>query len=251
VNYDDVPSSSPYVTYLEESRKPFTSFLFCLPLFVAYHVGIWLIHAGGYPAWLNGADLWLARSMGVLGVSGPLVSLFTVTIVFLGLQQHTGKSWKLKSSTLLLMLLECVVFCVPPFLLGRLLQYVMQLAATVSTQAEEMPQLAKIVLGLGAGVYEEFLFRMLLMSFFFFIFRKFARLKGHVLYATAVLLQAVLFALFHYGPDTGEAFSLQTFAFRTIAGVYFAYLYQERGFGIAAGSHAAYNIVAILNSSFR
>lgn len=246
-DYSAIPNSSPYVAYLEESRKPVTGFLFCLPLFIAYHVGIWLIRQGGYPAWLNGADLWLARGMSFFGVSGPLVSLFAVGATFLLLQQHSGKPWGMKPSTFFLMTMECLVFCIPPFLLGQLLNHVMQL----SDAPEMLPRLAKVVLGLGAGVYEEFLFRVALMSLLFWLLAKLARLKGTLLYMLAVLGQAVAFSLFHYGPHSGEAFRLDTFAFRTVAGVYFAYLYQERGFGIAAGSHAAYNVAAILRSAFR
>jgi hypothetical protein len=44
---------------------------------------------------------------------------------------------------------------------------------------------------------------------------------------------------------------LRAFAFRTAAGVYFAYLYSERGFGITAGSHAFYDIFAVTLNAFR
>jgi hypothetical protein len=41
------------------------------------------------------------------------------------------------------------------------------------------------------------------------------------------------------------------FGFRAVAGVYFAVLFAIRGFGITAGTHAFYDIIAtIINSVF-
>ena len=47
------------------------------------------------------------------------------------------------------------------------------------------------------------------------------------------------------------AFNGTEFGFRTIAGVYFAVLFAIRGFGITAGTHAFYDIIAtIINAAF-
>ena len=49
-------------------------------------------------------------------------------------------------------------------------------------------------------------------------------------------------AAHHVGPY-GEPFEGYNFLFRTVAGVYFALLFQLRGFGIAVGAHACYDVV--------
>ena len=41
-------------------------------------------------------------------------------------------------------------------------------------------------------------------------------------------------------------FTVREFVFRTLAGVYFACLFAMRGFGITAGTHAFYDIIAVL-----
>lgn len=41
----------------------------------------------------------------------------------------------------------------------------------------------------------------------------------------------------------GESFQWYTFCFRTTAGLFFAALFVYRGFGVAAGTHAAYDIL--------
>ena len=59
----------------------------------------------------------------------------------------------------------------------------------------------------------------------------------------AVIVSALLFALYHDLPNAGSL-SAPTLFFFSIAGIYLGILYVSRGFGIAAASHAAYDVVA-------
>jgi hypothetical protein len=67
----------------------------------------------------------------------------------------------------------------------------------------------------------------------------------------SVLISAALFSAHHHidfisgQPNTVDPFNWTRFAFRTIAGIYFAVLFAIRGFGITAGTHAFYNIIAV------
>jgi len=249
----DQPPISPYQAYLEESHSPIVSLIFTLPLFLAYHLGIWAIQKLENAPWANGADRLLAVLLTKFGVSGPLLSLCFVVTVLLIWQQASGRPWRVRGITLLIMFLESCFFSLPPFLLGKVVRH-----ALMSAGADAgLPVHINLVLSLGAGVYEEFFFRMLLLSFLLFVFGTLFRLEGFRLYFTAVLVQAFLFALFHHLPGSPERLDLlsrdfwQAFAFRTLAGVYFAHLYHERGFGIAAGSHAAYDVIAVTLNAFR
>ena len=69
--------------------------------------------------------------------------------------------------------------------------------------------------------------------------------------AVAVLTTSLAFSLAHYVGPAAEAFDLFTFTFRTIAGAFFAVLFVTRGFGVAVGTHAAYDLLVgiLLNSS--
>ena len=58
-----------------------------------------------------------------------------------------------------------------------------------------------------------------------------------------IVLSSVAFAAVHHLGPTGEAYQGFVFLFRTLAGLYFAVLYQARGFGIAVGTHACYDIL--------
>jgi hypothetical protein len=103
-------------------------------------------------------------------------------------------------------------------------------------------QFARCVLFVGAGVYEEFLFRLLLLPALVLLFT-----KGGVPAARAGLLAilwtSVLFSAAHYIGPGGDSFSLFTFLFRFLAGLFFATVFLHRGFGIVVGCHAAYDLL--------
>ena len=58
----------------------------------------------------------------------------------------------------------------------------------------------------------------------------------------AVVVTSVLFSAAHYAGVHGETFDWFSFCFRFLAGAFFAVLFVFRGFGIAAGTHALYDI---------
>ena len=95
---------------------------------------------------------------------------------------------------------------------------------------------------LGAGIYEEMLFRLILMSFVAWAMRR-AGAGPRYSAIVAVLVNSILFALAHYVGGV-EVFRWFDFLFRFLAGIFFSLLFMFRGFGIAAGSHAAYDILA-------
>jgi membrane protease YdiL (CAAX protease family) len=106
---------------------------------------------------------------------------------------------------------------------------------------------------LGAGIYEELLFRLMLLPVLFAVARG-ARLSPSASWTCAMVVGSLLFAAAHYrftltvggmqfGPTAGDSFAWTTFAFRTAAGMFFSLLFLYRGFGVAAGAHAAYDIL--------
>ena len=61
-----------------------------------------------------------------------------------------------------------------------------------------------------------------------------------------MLLTSLLFSAAHYRGPHGESFEAFSFWFRFTAGALFAVLFVCRGFGIAAGTHAMYDILVSL-----
>ena len=61
----------------------------------------------------------------------------------------------------------------------------------------------------------------------------------------AIVATSLLFSAAHYQVFTasGYAFDWYSFSFRFAAGLFFAVLFVTRGFGIAVGAHAMYDIL--------
>ena len=101
------------------------------------------------------------------------------------------------------------------------------------------------MLSLGAGVYEEFLFRVVLITLFALIFTKVVGLKRITSLGFAVIISSLIFSGFHYVGIFGEPFLMQTFVFRFIGGLILSILYVVRGFGITAYTHSFYDLLIV------
>ena len=100
----------------------------------------------------------------------------------------------------------------------------------------------QVMISLGAGIYEELLFRVILVSGLALLGRKVFGWSLTAAGVFAVGLGALIFSAFHYIGPYGDRFTLGSFAFRTVAGLLFSGLYLLRGFGITAWTHALYDV---------
>ena len=130
-------------------------------------------------------------------------------------------------------------------------------AETGSSEVKSESLLASIVTGIGAGIYEELVFRLILICVLMLLFQDVLGLNRRSSIVLSVLVSAALFSAHHHivlvngQLALSAAFSWTEFGFRTIAGIYFAVLFAIRGFGITAGTHAFYDIIAtIINAAF-
>jgi hypothetical protein len=116
--------------------------------------------------------------------------------------------------------------------------------------------LANVVSGIGAGIYEELVFRLILIIVLMVLFQDIFQLGHKISIILSVLISAALFSAYHHIVYLGgqfvqsSPFNWPEFAFRTIAGIYFAVLFAIRGFGITAGAHAFYDIIAVFMNAF-
>jgi hypothetical protein len=103
----------------------------------------------------------------------------------------------------------------------------------------------KLASGLGAGLYEELVFRLGITGTLLWLLSK-AKIQPGPATVVAVLLSSLLFSLFHYVGAYGEPFQLYSFSFRFIAGVVLAILFAVRGFAVAAWTHSLYDVFLLL-----
>ncbi len=100
----------------------------------------------------------------------------------------------------------------------------------------------QLMISLGAGIYEELLFRVILVSGLAWIARRVLGWRTATAGLFAVAAGALIFSAFHYIGPYGDRFQLGSFTFRAVAGVLFSGLYLLRGFGITAWTHALYDV---------
>jgi membrane protease YdiL (CAAX protease family) len=116
----------------------------------------------------------------------------------------------------------------------------------------DFPWQTRLVLSIGAGIYEELLFRMVAIALVHFVVVDLLRFSHRAGAISAILISAFAFTSYHGVLDGGEAgVQWASAVFFFLSGLYFAGLFVVRGFGIAVGVHAAYDIlVTVLAAIF-
>jgi membrane protease YdiL (CAAX protease family) len=123
--------------------------------------------------------------------------------------------------------------------LGPLIDY---LGLELNLSLARHPALGQVITYVGAGIYEELLFRLLLYSALLMLLRRIG-LSTLLAVSLTALASSLLFSAAHHVGPHGEPLEDYVFLFRTIAGLYFSLVFQWRGFGVAVGAHACYDIV--------
>jgi hypothetical protein len=235
---DDLPGRvSGAGSYWQLSRTPLTSLMFTLPLVLAYEGGVlWL--GRGTPR--NGADVWLRQLLDALGF-GSYFLLPVLTVIGLLAWHHVEHDrWHFSPGVLLGMAGESVLWATGLVGVARLQAQAWPLEA--HPQALWDGFAARLIGYCGAGLYEEVLFRLLLLPAVAWMLRRIGTGPGEAL-GLAVFLTSGLFSLAHYVGPLGDEFQLYSFTFRMLAGIFFAVVFLLRGFGIAAGAHAFYDML--------
>lgn len=239
-------SSSKADSYWSLARSPLHCLVFLLPLLSVYEFGIlWMGDSPTQPL-RNGADHLMRAWLSGQGWDTPWILPLLVIGSLLAWQVIGQFSWKVRFDTLVGMAAESLLFACILLMLGQLQdtlfqQYAVPLTLELPTHAMGS-EWGQTVSYMGAGVYEEVLFRLLALPLTFVALRVLLVPDRWAIVA-AILLTSVTFSLAHYLGSHGETFSTFSFVFRMIAGCVFAILFVLRGFGITVGSHAAYDVL--------
>jgi len=232
--------------YWQASREPRYAIVFAFPLFLLYEGLSLLLTHSAVAGVRNGADVLLKTMFIAFGgrrgliVFGALLCGAAAWLVARDMKRHSGP---LKPAIIGGMLIESMAYAalfgvVVAELTALLLRAPLM---TVSGGAAALPLGTQLVVSLGAGIYEELLFRVLLVSGLTTL----ALLVGctrPLAVGLAVVVSALIFSAFHYVGPLGDRWTPASFTFRAIAGVMFSILYVFRGFGITAWTHALYDV---------
>ena len=251
-NIDEMPPD-----YWSHSRSPLSSFLFLIPLLLVYEIGVVMMGGENGEALRNGADYWMRGWLETAGVPFTFVLPFLVTTGLLVWHIYGKHTWRVSTETFVGMLAESLLFALCLVVLGQVQDLAFQryLPASMSAPSisavlgqSELLMIAdsstagRIISFIGAGVYEEVLFRLCLLPICFLVFRVCFIPKRWAAFL-AIFVTSLAFSVAHYLGPMADQFSLFSFSFRLIAGLFFSTLFMLRGFGITVGCHAAYDLL--------
>lgn len=231
--------------YVSESRRPLVSLAFIAPLLALYEGGVLVL---GAQAVRNGVDVWLRSLLDHLGL-GHYFLLPVLTVALLLAWHHaTRDPWQVSATTLYGMLLECgglaMLLISLGYIQGAAMAALDQAPAVAQIfPAERLRLLGRLIGFFGAGIYEEVLFRLMLLPAMVGLIALLG-VRPTLGNLTAIAATSFIFSMAHYVGPQGDTLEWYSFAFRFLAGGFFSVLFVYRGFGIAAGTHAAYDIIA-------
>jgi hypothetical protein len=245
------PLSARRSTYFSLSRAPRYSILFALPLLLGYQALTALLPPGGGGDLRNGADALLRTAF--IMVAGPhgsaiLMAAIILLGVYLVARDMRATNDSLRPKVFAGMVVEAA-------LLATAFGFVIGIATAKllgSLQTLNLGPLAntswptRLMLSLGAGLYEELFFRVLLVTGLATGARIAFGFSRRAAGFLAAIVSAFVFAAFHYIGPYGDQVELQSFVFRMLSGLAFSALYLLRGFGITAWTHALYDAFLML-----
>jgi hypothetical protein len=230
--------------YWSATRAPRYSLLFAFPLLLAYESLARLL--AGEEGVRNGADV-LLKSLFILLGGRHGLTVFAALLLGTGIvlvSMDWRKSGPPRGGYFLGMLGESVLYAtlfgtVTATLTGLLLHGPAGLAIG-RPYALGLP--SQIMVSLGAGIYEELLFRVVAVSALAKLASSGFGWRSGLAGGFATLVGAFIFSAFHYIGPLGDTLELGSFIFRMVAGVLLSGLFLIRGFGIAAWTHALYDV---------
>ena len=243
-------------SYWNRSQQPLQALFFLLPLIGLYELGLWLYGTDeirGVSRDIHARSL-LFQFFDWFGINGYYLPGLIVVTVLLSWHWVRNDPWRVERRLYGWMWLESLAWAVPLFVFALMmfraaqpfqaLEAVEQVAGDGTGYSGELGWRAQLVFSIGAGIYEELLFRLIGIALVHLVFVDLLSVEPIVGAAVAIALTSLAFAVYHFSKQ--NPFQVSKCLFYTGAGVYFAGVYLLRGFGIAVGTHAAYDIMVVV-----
>jgi hypothetical protein len=205
------------------------SLVLIFPLFLAYALGVLITGR------LNGADT-VTRALYTLagGRAAYLLLQAAIAALFLLWIRRGHRASTLRFEVAAPVVLEAAIYALT---LGSLITLVLDRLLGLGLTADSA------VAAVGAGVHEELVFRLGLMSGIVALSRG---LDDRFAFALALVASSLLFAAAHHLGEHGEPFTTHAFAFRALAGAVFGAIFWFRSLAHAVYAHALYDLVVAL-----
>lgn len=245
------------MSYARATRKPRYQALLVLPFLIIYEIGLWTHALGdqinGADALLQGVLSFLLAFIGV-GASRLLISLAVAVFMVVAVLRAWQARGRIRPGYVMRMIAEVVITALVlaslvHFILGGGLPrfFTFQPNAAVAGQLQ-LGQIttpwAMLVAAAGAGIFEELVFRVLLLGGLYKLWARGGTSLGTDQGAAvkAALASSAAFTLLHVGAVSAPAGLISIF----ITSLLLSGLYLQRGYAITAAVHIAYDLVLML-----
>ena len=229
--------------YVARTREVPVNLLFLMPWLVVHQLCL----LGARCPVDNAAGAWVKTLVGRLDrhafVIASLVVVGLLYLVLLNRAREAPRDRGIYGG----MLLEGVVY-------GALLGFVARVLADTSLLQRVVPLTVPALLrdgveglglALGAGIFEELVFRGALVTLLLLFLRHALGTDRVTASVVAVLGAAWVFSAYHHWGVGGEPYVASVFAFRFWAGAALGAIFVTRGIGIAAFAHGFYDVMLI------
>ena len=230
--------------YFNSTRSILYSLILTAPLLGIYELGINLIFKDSFYEVRNTGDIMLRKMGQLLHLENPwilsvaLIAVFTTYMIIASRREILPP---IRSVYFPAMLAESILW-------GSVMFVILTLLSSLPLQLDGFAtRMARYNLALGAGVYEELVFRAILVPAILVVFRRGFGFNDGVAQTLAVIGTALIFASFHL---LMEQFVLLVYIQRFAGGLILAILFLKRGYGIAVYSHVTFNLLTLILTEF-
>lgn len=235
-------------TYWRCSKRPLEVLVFLLPFIVVYELCLLYVLRDERGTVTNSAHEGIIRFFGLIEIDMLGLSLPGVAVILVLLIWHMllHRPWTWAWSSLGLMFIEAVLWTIPLLFFSRVIHEFLPMVMGQEEIITELGPVGRIAISIGAGLYEELLFRMVVIGVIHTILVDVMKFRS--LHATvfAVVTSAILFTVYHPLGGVDGTLAMGRVVFYLVAGLFFGALFVVRGFGVVVAVHSFYDIVTML-----
>ena len=231
--------------YISLSKNDFYSLVIITPLFILYQILGFFNNYESHFIVKNSADVFIKNFFQsfdpVYGDFAYLICFIFIALFIVLKNRELFMSSEIKLLFLFGMLFESLIHSISLLVIMSLVYEILPLSISLFSNGI----IEGVYLSIGAGIWEELLFRYVLITTLLFVFNKVMYDFSNFSYLVIIVITSALFSYYHFIGIDPELISLSVFIYRFIAGIILAIIFIFRGLGIAAYTHTFYDLYLV------